>query len=191
MAEMTMTFLYVKPTQGKRVAVLGLGGGTSVAAADVCSREGLEVPALTETTQNELRKFIATAGASIRNPLDTGMVFRDTAALTLEMELVAADPLIDMLIIMPHLDMARNTSNEQAEQLVDYLSDFAKNNHFGKPMVIVFHSFGNDPWETELRNRLKVELPQQGVPVYGSLISASRALARFSEYHRIQKEMAG
>ncbi|MDO9333480.1 MAG: CoA-binding protein [Dehalococcoidales bacterium] len=191
MAEMTMTFLYVKPTQGKRVAVLGLGGGTSVAAADVCSREGLEVPALTETTQNELRKFIATAGASIRNPLDTGMVFRDTAALTLEMELVAADPLIDMLIIMPHLDMARNTSNEQAEQLVNYLSDFAKNNRFGKPMVIVFHSFGNDPWETELRNRLKVELPQQGVPVYGSLISASRALSRFSEYHRIQKEMAG
>jgi acyl-CoA synthetase (NDP forming) len=191
MAETTMTFLYVKPPQGKKVAVMGLGGGTSVSAADVCSREGLEVPALTETTQNELRKFISTAGASIRNPLDTGMVFRDITALTRELELVVADPLIDMLIVMPHLDMVRSADSEQSDQLVSYLSDFAKNNRFGKPMVIVFHSFSNDPQEAELRNRLKVELPQQGVPVYNSLASASRALSRFAEYHRIQKEVTG
>jgi len=189
MAEMAMTFLYVKPPRGNRVAVMGLGGGTSVAAADACSREGLAVPPLTQATQNELRKFIPLAGASIRNPLDTGLVFRDVNTLAREMELVAADPEIDMLIIMPHLDMARHTGETQVQGLVDYLADFSKNNRYNKPMVLVFHSFSNEPWEAELRNRLKVELPQNGVPVYSSLVGASRALARFAEYHRTQREM--
>jgi len=191
MAEMAMTFRYVKPPQGKRVAVMGLGGGTSVAAADACSREGLVVPPLTEYTQNELKKFIPLAGASIRNPLDTGLVFRDVSVLAREMDLVTADPSIDMLIIMPHLDMARHTGTEQVQGLIDYLADFSKNNRWNKPMVLVFHSFANEAWEAELRSRLKVELPQKGVPVYSSLISASRALARFTEYHRVQREMAG
>jgi acyl-CoA synthetase (NDP forming) len=149
------------------------------------------VPPLTEYTQNELKKFIPLAGASIRNPLDTGLVFRDVSVLAREMDLVTADPSIDMLIIMPHLDMARHTGTEQVQGLIDYLADFSKNNRWNKPMVLVFHSFANEAWEAELRSRLKVELPQKGVPVYSSLISASRALARFTEYHRVQREMAG
>ena len=190
MAEITMTFLYVKPPRGKRVAVLGLGGGTSVASADTCNREGLDVPPLTQNTQTELKKFIPLAGSSIRNPLDTGWVFTDVSLLAREMELVAADPLIDMLIIMPHLDMAGRAAPEQVDKLVNYLSDFARGNPYGKPTVIVFHSFSNDPWEIELRSRLKVDLPRKGVAVYDSLTGASRALARFSEYHRIQNELA-
>lgn len=187
MAEATMTFRCLKPPKGNRVAVMSLGGGTSVAAGDVCSREGLEVPPLSQHTQTELKKFISLAGASIRNPLDTGLIFRDIDVLERELELVAADPAIDMMIMMPHLDMAPHIKTE----LVDYLCNFAKNHPSGKPTVIVFHSFGNDPWEAEQRAKLKVELPNKGVAVYSSLAAASRALARFANYHRIQREMAG
>jgi acyl-CoA synthetase (NDP forming) len=190
MAEMAMTFLFVRPTLGKRVAVLGLGGGTSVSAADVCGREGLEVPTLSQNTQAELKKFISLAGASIRNPLDTGLVFRDASVMIRELELVAADPVIDMLIVMPHLDMARHMGLQQVDNLVSRLCDFALNNAYGKPVVVVFHSFSNDPWEAELRAKMRVELPQKGVAVYSSLTGASRTLARFSEYHRIQRELA-
>jgi len=190
MAEITMTFLYVKPPQGKRVAVLGLGGGTSVASADVCSREGLEVPTLTQETQDELKKFISLAGASVKNPLDTGHIFRDVSLLEREMELVAADPLIDMIIIRPHLDMVRSAGAEQVDGLINYLCDFSRDNPYGKPTVIVFHSFANDPWEVELRARFQVELPQKGVAVYSTLTGASRALARFFEYHQFQKVLA-
>jgi len=186
MAETTMTFLYVKPPRGKKVAVLGLGGGTSVAAADVCGREGLEVPTLNKSTQVALKEFISLAGASIKNPLDTGLLFRDISLLAREMELVAADPSIDMLIIMPHLDMARQVGPDQVDRMVSYLCDFARSNPYGKPAVIVFHSFANDAWESKLRSKLNVELPQKGVAVYSSLAGASRALARFFEYHRIQ-----
>jgi acyl-CoA synthetase (NDP forming) len=188
-AEAAMTFLYVKPPQGKRVAVLVLGGGSSVASADTCSREGLEVPTLTPETQAELKKFISLAGASIRNPLDTGLIFRDMLLLKREMDLVVADPLIDMLIVRPHLDMVHAAGTNQIEQLVTYLSDFCRDNPYGKPTVLVFHSFSNEPWERELRVKYQVELPHKGVAVYSSLTGASRALARFYEYHRFQKEL--
>ena len=189
MAEAAMTFLYVKPPQGKRVAVLVLGGGSSVASADVCNREGLEVPALTQETQAELKKFIPPAGTSIRNPLDTGMVFRDMSLLQRELEALASDPLIDMLIVRPHLDMLRSAGPDQLDRVVTYLSDFCRDNPYGKPTVLVFYSFANERWESELRAKLQVELPQKGVAVYSSLAEASRALARLYEYHRFQKEL--
>lgn len=191
MAEAAMTLLYVRPPGGKRVAVLVLGGGSSVASADVCSREGLEVPPLTDETQTELKKFISLAGASVRNPLDTGMVFRDAELLRREVELVAADPNIDMLIIRPHLDMIRGAGPDQIDRVMDYLSDFCKGNPYGKPAVIVFHSFANDPGEREMRTRLEADLPKKGVAVYTSLSTASRALFRLHEYHRRQRELSG
>jgi len=184
-AEITMTFLCLKPPKGNRVAVISLGGGTGVSAADICSREGLEMPPLSLQTQNELKKFIPLAGMSIRNPLDTGHVFQNIFTLKRELELVAADPAIDMLILMPHLDMARDVVKE----LVDYLCDFTKNHPSGKPAVIVFNDFDNYQWEVELRTKLKIELPNKGVAVYSSLVAASRALSRFAEYHRIQREI--
>ncbi len=189
MAETAMTLLYVKPPKGKRVSVLVLGGGSSVASADTCSREGLEVPALTRETQEELKKFIPLAGSSIRNPLDTGLAFRDASLLQREMELVAADPLIDILIVRPHLDMINAAGPGHLDQALNYLGDFCKDNPYGKPAVLVFHSFMNDTWERELRARLQVELPRSGVAVYSSLAGASRALARLYEYHRFQKEL--
>ena len=107
-----------------------------------------------------------------------------------EIELVIADPVIDMLIVMPHLDMARHAGLEQVNLMVEYLLDFAKNNPAGKPVALVFHSFANDPWESELRTKLRVELPKKGIPVYGTLAGAARALARLAEYYRFQKTTA-
>ena len=187
LAEMAMTFHHLEHPEGNRVAVVGLGGGSSVSSADACSREGLEVPALSPETQAELKKFISLAGASIRNPLDTGLVFRDVKLLERELNLVAADPLIDMLIVMPHLDMARKMGPGQEDLIVDFLCEFALGNAHNKPVAISFHSFANDPWEREMRAKLQVEMPAKGVAVYDSLASAGRALARLHRYHQFHR----
>jgi len=191
LAEMAMTFLTMKPPQGKRVAMLGLGGGSSVSSADVCSRAGLDVPTLTQETQSELKKFISLAGASVKNPLDTGLVFRDISLLERELKWVAADPNIDMLIVSPHLDMAGRSGPDQVGRLIDFLADFSRGNEQGKPVALTFSSFSNDPWEIELRSRLEVELPQKGVPVYDSLNAAASAMARLFHYYDFQRNAGG
>jgi acyl-CoA synthetase (NDP forming) len=161
-----------------------------VAAADVCSREGLDIPSLSRSTQDELKKFICLAGTSIKNPLDTGLLFRDVSLLAREVEVVAADPAIDMLILMPHLDMARLAGSDQIDKMVRFLCDFTRSNRFGKPVVIAFHSFANDPGERDLRFKLRVELSNKGVAVYDTLAGACRALAKLHEYSRIQNALA-
>jgi len=190
MAEMAMTFQCLPPPKGKRVAVVVLGGGSSVASADICNREGLDVPVLTEETQNALKEFISLAGASVRNPLDTGAVFRDVSLLQREIELVAADPNIDMVIVRPHIDMIGLAGSGQVDRGISFLSDFARNNPHGKPVALTFYSFSNEPEEAILRTRFETELPNKGVAVYDSLASASRALARYHRFHRMQEEMA-
>lgn len=187
---MAMTFQCLPPPPGKRIAVIVLGGGSSVASADICSREGLDIPHLTTDTQTELKKFISLAGASVRNPLDTGWVFRDVSLLQREVELVVADPNIDMLIVRPHLDMVRSAGSDQVDRVIDYLSDFARSNPHGKPVALTFHTFAKDPEEAALRARFESELPNKGVAVYDSLATASRALARYHRYHRVQQELA-
>ncbi len=190
MAEMAMTFQCLPPPSGKRIAIVVLGGGSSVASADICSREGLDIPHLTTETQSELKKFISLAGASVRNPLDTGLVFRDVSLLKREVELVVTDPNIDMLVVRPHLDMVRSGGSDQVDRVIDYLADFARSRPRGKPVALTFYSFARDPEEAVLRSRFESELPNKGVAVYDSLATASRALARYHRYHQVQQELA-
>ncbi len=185
-AETTMAFLCLPLPKGKRAAVIGAGGGTSVAAADLCSTEELEVPSLTMVTQSELKKFLPTAGFSIKNPLDTSLVFRDVSLLRKAMEIVAADSNIDLLIIMPHLDFVYRFGSDQVERMLSDLYSFMKSNRSGKPIAVVFHSFANDPLEAEMRSKLRIDLSNKGVPVFNTLAGASRALARLHEYSRFQ-----
>lgn len=184
MAEIAMTFLYVTPPRGNRAALLTFGGGNSVAAADVCSREGLEVPTLSQDTRDKLREFIPISGTSIKNPLDTGFMYMDLSLLDREINLITADPNIDFLIVIPSLDEIRTKSDEQVDSVMSYLSELALAKPNGKPVVITFYSFRSDPWERKMRARLLFELSNKGIATYQNLNSAARALARFVRYHK-------
>jgi acyl-CoA synthetase (NDP forming) len=106
-----------------------------------------------------------------------------------EMDIVASDPNIDIVVLMPHMNLARRMGPEQEARLINYMTDFALHNPYGKPVVIVFHTFINEDWENELMAKLRIELPQKGIAVYNSLSGAARSLSRFCEYHRIQREI--
>jgi len=55
--------------KGPRVAILTNAGGPGILAADACEANGLELPALAETTRADLRSFLP-AAASVGNPVD-------------------------------------------------------------------------------------------------------------------------
>jgi acetate---CoA ligase (ADP-forming) len=44
MVDLLLAFSYLKPPKGKRVGILGIGGGATVQAADDCEIAGLTVP---------------------------------------------------------------------------------------------------------------------------------------------------
>lgn len=54
---------------GRRVAIVGNGGGPGILAADACDRAGLDVPELSKGLQAELAGLLP-RGAAVRNPVD-------------------------------------------------------------------------------------------------------------------------
>jgi acetate---CoA ligase (ADP-forming) len=55
--------------KGRRVAILTNAGGPAILAADACEANGLELPALSAATREELRSFLPES-ASVGNPVD-------------------------------------------------------------------------------------------------------------------------
>src|SRR3970282_1947437 len=79
---------------GPDVAVVGGGGGFSVFAADGLDEAGLGAPVLPEATQQALREFHPVAGTSVRNPVDTIVIF-DPAKLRETVGIIGAAEDID------------------------------------------------------------------------------------------------
>ena len=183
LTDVTMTFLYLPPPSGRRVVLFMGGGGHSVTSADFCAREGLEVPTLSPETRRALRGFIPVAGTSVRNPIDAELLLRDLDSFEKALELVIADPEIDILIVDHHLDILQETGANAIREMGELMCRFAQQGVVRKPLVTVLESLGGDLVVNSERTRLQREFLQVGIGVYRNLTRASRALARYSQYH--------
>jgi acetyl coenzyme A synthetase (ADP forming)-like protein len=67
--DVAQAFAHQPLPAGKRVAIVGNGGGPGILAADAAEGAGLQVPELAESTQEQLRSFLPPA-AAVRNPVD-------------------------------------------------------------------------------------------------------------------------
>jgi len=87
------------PQGGRRIAIVGDGGGSSVATGDAAIRAGLEVPILDEPVQQALRKLMP-ARATATNPIDVaGATDEDPLSFATITEVCLQDPSIDGVII--------------------------------------------------------------------------------------------
>ena len=187
--DVVLAFMHLKPPRGRHVLMVGGGGGNSVAMADICNREGLDVPPLAEKNRAELNTFIPLAGNSARNPIDAFMIQENVNTFSRAMELAVTDPAIDMVILDRFIwgDQGMNSERRQQVQgLNDFIIDFAKNNGYGKPVVIAVNTRPNDPNAAASAAEFWRQSARAGVPTYASQASACLALARFLKYHQYQ-----
>lgn len=83
--------------RGRRVGLYTVSGGAGVMMADEAAARGLEVPELTQATQDEVLKLVPFAG--VRNPLDiTGQVVNVDGAFRTALELMARDGTVDTIV---------------------------------------------------------------------------------------------
>ncbi len=196
--DVVLAFLYLKPPRGKRTLLLAGGGGNSVAFADICGRQGLEIPPLSEKTRKELNEFIRLAGNSTRNPLDVWMVQREVQLYRQVMEIALADPAIDLAIVdrvVGGLDVFDDDERPEGGQekglreVNDFLIEFAGNNPYNKPLAVSMDLYGNDLYCADRASQLRLNFVTSGVPAYPNLESAARAMARFIDYHEFQAKL--
>jgi len=86
--------------KGRNIGLVGRGGGIGVISADMCEKEGLKVPQLSNETKERLAKIVAvTAGSGIRNPVEIGLGVDGVSEHYVEgLEIVASDPEVDFII---------------------------------------------------------------------------------------------
>jgi len=184
MAEVTMALLRLKPSSGKRAAVLAAGGGSSVATGDICVQEGIDLPALSETTKARLLEFVSLVNQGVANPIDVPSVLTKAPRLKRACEVLAADPMIDMIIL--HMG-AEFFVGPMAGSMAELQKDIAaQDSGRAKPVVIALSDEGQvretEPYARQLR--------EMHIVAYNSLQRACRALNRFAGYHRFLAEQS-
>ncbi|MGB6836070.1 MAG: CoA-binding protein [Dehalococcoidia bacterium] len=187
MEDLLVTFRFLPRPEGRGVAIIGVGGGSSVLAADMAERLGLEVPALSDDLQAELRQFTPVAGTSVRNPLDTvGIRARDHFLKTVR--LVGSSPDIHVLLIQSRIDWNPNPGQDSSQfvrQSVDILKDSVE--AAGKPIAVVIWP----PISLEIMGRIldfQRGCAEAGLPVYWGVERALCAISRVLDWYKQRAE---
>ncbi|MFC1944654.1 CoA-binding protein [Chloroflexota bacterium] len=188
MADVTMTLLYLHSSSGRRAAVFGGGGGgINVVRGDVCVEEGLEVPMFSSETRIQLMEFISLVNQGVLNPMDIPGVLFDHALLERTINVVAADPLTDIMILHLPVGLLAHLLEKRSQVFHDFLqciSRLSQQTYERKPLVVSLIDPGNSG-ETK---KFVTILREASITVYDSLRDACRALNRCARYHEFMEE---
>jgi acyl-CoA synthetase (NDP forming) len=192
LADTVLAFLHLPASTGRRVGVVGGGGGVSVSAADACDRVGLDVPPFDEDVQQKLRQILPAAGTSLRNPVDIGVPLVPPQAFERVLESVASADCVDTIIatqaVFYVLQGAFGPPPSERERFLQGLieSTVRVRDRFGKPIVIVLPVGGD---EVEMvqpekgRREIRDQYLSMRIPPYPTLERAARAVANVATYY--------
>jgi acyl-CoA synthetase (NDP forming) len=175
--------------RGRRVGVIGLGGGASVQAADEIEMAGLYVPALPEDVQEQLKRFTffsSGAGSTYNNPVDSPLVAANPEIFSHMLNIIGACPEIDLVMGYMGVDTPASATDLQEPLLVmgDTLIGFGKS-HLKPTVIVTAPSFAEVYGDTVSIIRRKAL--DNGLPFYPSLNRAAKAIYKATEY-REKKE---
>jgi len=94
--------------QFKRLGILCPGGGNSVEITDIVTRNGLEVPLLSNETQDKLRSLLPSVNTSVRNPVDLGAIGLMDNVFLSTIKWLSEDPIVDVVINFQPIDWLSN-----------------------------------------------------------------------------------
>lgn len=156
--------------RGRRVAVVGDGGGTGVIAADVASGVGLEVPQLSD----ELRATLAAdlpATSSTVNPVDlAGAGEQDFGSYARVVGTLLRSGEVDTVLLVGYLGGYTHQSDELAQRELEVAKSLAAAaRESGRPLACQLMYAELPPAQL---------LRAEGVPVYREIERALGAIAR-------------
>jgi len=154
---------------GRRVGVVGDGGGYGAVASDLLGAHALELPVLGEATQAELRASLPPT-ASTANPVDlAGAGEQDTFSFARTTRTLLECGEVDAVLFTAYFGGYSSLSDELREREVEVAEQLAAAAHeTGRPLVVHTMHWDAPPART---------LRRSGIPVYRAVESAAGALA--------------
>jgi acyl-CoA synthetase (NDP forming) len=159
--------------------VAGGGGGISVSASDTCTSSGLNMPPTSSKTRLELSKLMGEIGSIFYNPIDVSQAFGETQTLERALDLVAVDPIIELVLIQEDADISLTYAPWEIIELNDIL--IALRDKQNKPIVVVLPLGSAEPERLEIEQKLL----KASIPVFPTMERAAKAIAKMSKLSQI------
>jgi len=180
MKDLNKTFCTFNGINGNRIGIISASGGLGVMAADACARNGLEVAALSEATNEELGGLFP-KWAHCQNPMDVWpacMFCGVRPGFSLILETYLKDPGIDAVICCLPSFVTSDPDNAFLDA-TDLLREIV-GRYPHKPVAMT--SFGGNFLDIQE----KMERDQTTV-FYFSMERAAKSLAELYRYHHLIK----
>ncbi|MFC1999374.1 acetate--CoA ligase family protein [Chloroflexota bacterium] len=189
MVDMLVTLSFLPDVRGRKVCILGGGGGASVLATDDWADYGFVLPPLPAVVRDEIRSSVPTeAGLILGNPLDlSGFAYSDSF-YDLTRRLIAHEGFVDLSVLHIGLGMAfwfsAETFGDEIDAFRDAMMRIGNGTH--RPLAVVMqYSVTGWDWQKGVED-IQKGCAAAGLPVYHSMSSAARAIDRLLRYHEKQ-----
>lgn len=176
--------------KGSNVAIIGGladgGGGISVSASDACMEAGLKLPPLSTRTREKLTKLLGEVGSILRNPVDVSPAqFGGLSTLFQAIELVAEDPVIELVLIQEDVDILLSLmSHKDVRRINDSFADLKSRQK--KPLVIVLPSGSAEPERLDMEQTLL----RASIPVFPTMERAAKAIVSINKYFSLNEAVS-
>lgn len=188
--DLAVAFRFLPKVPGKRVGLIGGGGGPSVIAAEECEESGLEVIPIPQDMREELKKRGVSIWDWISNPVDLSIIAGSGVTDIEMLHLMAQHP--DFDILMANINewvIMTLASDERFQGIKSQIkSHITLRDTYPKPYVVIFGERGvitgdQADWHWNLIAESRAELIQAGMATFPTFRRAARALRKVQEYY--------
>jgi acyl-CoA synthetase (NDP forming) len=168
LVDVAQALLAAPPAEGRRLAVVADGGGSTVIAADLAAAAGLELPTLGDATREALREILPPTAATA-NPVDlAGGGEQDVSSFARTVDVLLRSGEVNAVLLAGYFGGYAAYSDELREREVETAVALARAAHGSSRPLLVQTMY----WQA----RAPTALREGGVAVYRELEGALRGL---------------
>lgn len=175
---------------GRRLLLVGPGGGASVLAADACDRRGFELVPLSAKARGALRDLGMGAGTGLVNPLDLpvrAMARKDGRVVADVLDAVLEHERFDIVLIhlnLPNFLIYMTDGEAVVARIVETLCTYARP---GVQLALAFRSSGEPDIEA-MKYEQRERATAAGIPVFDSVEEALGAYQKIVDFGTVWQE---
>jgi len=171
---------------GRRIAVVGGGGGNTVATSDILNSYGFKVPENPKEVQEKIASIIGEVGVIVRNPIDLNVSIWEGRKLREVIRIMSAQE-IDLLIFDAGIDWGFNFEDafgmeNVMESTFKSILRLLKKIKGNLPIVAVFPTVFSEGEILKMKLKFEQWVQRLGIPVFSTMSRAAFALNKLVEY---------
>ncbi|MBN1856016.1 MAG: CoA-binding protein [Dehalococcoidia bacterium] len=181
--DMAVAFTFFPTPPGRRVALLGLGGGATVLAGDEASKEGLIISPFPDELRQRMSALLGSeAGTIINNPMDLSAEAWTIGYYPILKAFSEYDG-IDVTIVHISMGLIARPPETHAQIWTKLIDDIVQaHTDFGKPVVVAIQMMTFPEhylWMVQAREKCY----RAGIAVFNSIRHAARSGNRLLRYN--------